>query len=381
MKRICLIFISAIFLWNCTEQQIALKFFDGDGPGVKMFGKNNQRTFSFNEDLGDSLQLLWRNETYGSYSNYSPIVFGEYMIVQDLSGYLTSFDKNTGKLLGKNNFDGEIATTPVLSLFKIFFTLNSLREESFILYSYDLVRSKILSEEILPGSCQNEMILLNEYLFLLSEEGKLYKFNDVGYQLDMLDTKTLSLSDLAADEKNIYWANQNGEIISVGQDDLAINYKKKVSESFETGFTLSNGFGFIGDRKGVVYKVRLSNGEIIWRYDTGNRIKCNIAVKDDMSYVGNVAGEFFAINKDGEQSYSLNLEGVLNTTPLIFNDAIVQPDLNEKVYIIEKDSGTITQVIPFERRVKMTPIYYDGVIYFGADRGQVYAYKLTGESE
>lgn len=360
----------------CGEQPIIIKYFKIDGPGIKMFGSCNERNFYVNEDLGDSLQLIWQQETTGSYGNFSPVILDDYILVGDLSGNLTSFNRLTGKKNGAVEEKGEIAVSPVIVKYKVFFVLNELREENSILYSYDLMRGKILSEEYFEGVSNNEIIYADDMLYVLTVDGVLHKFNDVGYPVDKIDTKVMVQADPAAHGDFIYWGNQKGEIISVNKNTMKINYRKKISDAFEAGITISRETGFIGDVDGNVFSINLQNGEVIWKYKTKAKIRGFVAYDNNAVYIGNLAGSFYALNKfNGDLIFKTVSEGLFNTAPLVFNDYVVQPNLNEKVLIIDKRTGEIKKNIEFERRVKMTPVFYDGIIYFGADRGQVYALK------
>ena len=365
-----------ILFFACGEQPIIIKYFEINGPGVKIFGNNNERNFYIDEELGDSLQLIWNQETTGSYSNFSPVIFDDYILIGDLSGNITAFNRLTGLQNGAIELKGEIAVTPVIVNYKVFFLLNELREENSVLYSYDLIRGKILSEHEFTGVSNNEIVFSDDMIYVLTVDGVLHKFNDVGFLLDNLKTEVTVQADPAGEGDNIYWGNQKGELISVNKNSMQINYRTKLTDAFEAGLTISDGKGFIGDVQGNVFCINLDDGKIIWKYKTDAKIKSHVACDKNSVYVGNLAGSFYAFNKvNGKLLFKTESEGLFNAAPLVFNDYIVQPNLNEKVLIINKSNGDVQKTITFERRVKMTPVYYDGIIYFGADRGQIYALK------
>ncbi len=96
-------------------------------------------------------------------------------------------------------------------------------------------------------------------------------------------------------------------------------------------------------------------------------------------YAGNLNGDFFSLNKNtGELNWQIQTKGIINTTPLITNDFIVQPNVDKKVLFINPSNGTIENAIEFDRRTKLTPVLYDSLLFLGSDRGILHAYKCYG---
>ncbi|MBU1098769.1 MAG: PQQ-binding-like beta-propeller repeat protein [Bacteroidetes bacterium] len=378
MKKI--IFISvALMLASCT-QPILLKYYNTNGPGIRQYGITNERMFFHDVLLGDSLELVWQNETTGSFGNFSPIIVNNYLIVSDLAGTVTVFDRITGLKIGFNDFDGEIGVTPIVSDNKLFLPINNFREHTSQIINFDFTNSKILSKSTLKGNCVNEIIKTDDAFYILTDKGSLHKFNLVGYEIGMLETKILTQSNPAAKGNRIYWGNQEGEIVCADLEKLEIIYRKKVGKPFEAGVTIKDNYGFIGNAAGNVVCFNLDNGDILWTSDLHSKIKSDLAYDDNSVYVPTVSGLFFSLDiSDGDINYEIDTKGVLNATPLIFRDNLILPDLNQHLYVINKTNGTIIQSIEFERRVKMTPVLFDDLIYAGADRGQVYAFKFPGE--
>lgn len=378
LKKIMLISITMMFV-SCT-QPILLKYFNTNGPGIRQYGDTNERTFYHDIELGDSLELVWQNETTGSFANFSPIIVNNYLIVHDLAGSVTAFDRVTGLKVGFNEFDGEIGATPIANANKLFMPLNNFREHSSQIVSFDFTNSNVISKSTIEGNCVNEFIRTEDAFFVLSDKGSLHKFNLVGFEIGKMDTDVLTQCNPAAKGNRAYWGNQNGEIICVNLDNLEVIYREKIGNPFESGVTINGNNGFIGDDYGVVTCFSLSDGEVVWTTDVQNRIKCDLAIDNTHIYVPTVSGKFFSLEKtSGEIEYEIDTRGVLNATPLVFKNKLLLPDLNEHLYLLDKSDGRIIQSIKFERRVKMTPIYFDGLIYAGADRGQVYAFKSFGE--
>jgi outer membrane protein assembly factor BamB len=88
-------------------------------------------------------------------------------------------------------------------------------------------------------------------------------------------------------------------------------------------------------------------------------------------------GDFYSINySSGKINWQFNSGGLFNASGLVFNNLIIQPDLNKKLLIINKQDGKIIRSKNYNEKVKMSPVFYDNKIYVGVDRGEIVAYKL-----
>ena len=119
------------------------------------------------------------------------------------------------------------------------------------------------------------------------------------------------------------------------------------------------------------------NGDIIWSFDSNNKIVMTPILDDRNIYFGNLNGDFYSINySSGKINWQFNSGGLFNASGLVFNNLIIQPDLNKKLLIINKQDGKIIRSKNYNEKVKMSPVFYDNKIYVGVDRGEIVAYKL-----
>ena len=102
---------------------------------------------------------------------------------------------------------------------------------------------------------------------------------------------------------------------------------------------------------------------------------------DSKIYIGNLGGNLFAFDKNnGKKIWEISTLGVINTTPLITRNMLIQPDVNKKVYFLNSSDGEIEKTLAFERRTKLNPVFYDSLLYLGSDRGIIHAYYVYGNN-
>lgn len=377
MKKLIKIFIviGAITFYSC-DSRILIKNAHRDELGFNMFGQVPQRNFYVNEELGDSLQLIWETNSSGGYINSQLTIYDKFIFTADLSGKLYCFDNQTGAEIGFEKYKGVISTSPIIDHFRIAFLLNELEETYSTLFIYNYYNGKMVSKFEIDGNCDNQMLKVEDHFFVLSNNGTLFKINVAGVLVWKIETGVETFCSPAANDKEIYWGNSDGEIISASIETGEINYTKESDLYFSGGVTIDENYGYAGDVKGSVVCFNLNDGEIVWEYFSGIKINAVPAHDDSSLFCGNIDGDIFCIDKSsGEEIWKLQTGGIINSTPLVFNDVIVQPEVNKRVFIINKENGDVKKIIKYDRRARMTPVFYNGILYLGSDLGNIYAYK------
>ena len=378
LRFIIYIPIIASFIVTACTNPIALKDARLNDVGMMTYGLNEQRNFHINENINvDGIEVLWKNETRGSFENFSVTVYDDFVFAPDLSGRVYVFDRETGKLSGYEENDGEMPVTVNIKNNKIFYFVNNSKETYFTLYIYNFKLGTLVEEIEIRGKCSNEPLQLSDGLVILTEEGRLLKFDFLGNKVWEYDSKEISISDPASKDNNIYWCTVDGNLISVNASSGKLNYKNEITANrIEAGITIYENHGYVGDVEGTLYKIEMSKGLVRNEIILESRIKSNPAINDKKLFIGDMSGIIYSIDIEKmEIDWTTLVEGVINTSPLLFNNILVQPNLNRKVHFINVNNGNIEKELEYDLRVKMTPVFFNSILYIGVDRGTLFAYK------
>ena len=376
-RRAYLLLFISLIVAGCS-QPLIIKNSSYDEPGYFMFGRIPQRDFYSDLIIGEVIEK-WNNQTSGSQTGSSIVIYNNTVFVYDLSGRIYGFDRLTGKLLGYEKFNGSIETAPVVKNLRIFFVVNEKLENYSTFIVFDFINGKILKEERIDGGVTNELIRLDDGIVLLTDVGELIKFNYVGTREWSTKTETTSLSSPASNNEIIIWGNQSGEIILASAKTGEIKSKTKLQKPITGGITIVNDDSYFADEAGTVYCYNIKDMKVIWETATGSKILSTPAADDLKIYIGNLKGKIFALDKNnGKIIWEVNTQGIINTTPLVTKNMLIQPDVNKKVYFINTASGTIEKSLSFDTRTKLNPVIYDGMLYMGSDRGIIHTYQVYG---
>lgn len=367
--------MSVVITYSCSTPFI-LKNARVDNNGVYTFGKNENRNFYYDVAISEKLELKWSASTNGSQPNTSVLVLSNFVIVSDLSGRIYAFDKETGKLIGYEKYNGAVSTAAVINNLRIYFVLNEKFESYSTLKMFDYVNNKILAEDKINGAVANEMLRLDEGMVVLTDRGELIKYNYVGYRDYSINLKTSTNCSPAANDKFIAFGTLKGELVILNRKDGTIYYREIIAGPIQSGFTFDNDLIYFGDSDGILYAFDSVNKKMLWQSKTGSKIVATPVYDHTKIVIGNLSGRVIAVDKkNGEKIWLQNTKGIINTTPLLTRTFLIQPDYNKKVYLINAATGSIVDTLEFDRRVKLTPVINDGILFLGSDRGQINAYQ------
>lgn len=368
-----------LFIAGCSVALHISEFYE-DKDAYPMFGKTPARDFTFPVEIGDSLKSIWVAETKGSFTNTSFTLSKNYLFASDLSGRITCFDAKTGKELGIIEAKGDVSVTPVIYFNKIIYVLNYRNENYSSFIIYDIGLGKINIDKRLAGGCANELLLTGNAVYILTDIGNLYSFNLVGNQNWVVKTKAITLTDPLFFRAEVWFANSEGDLISIDSSGkIKNNVSLSVNSVFEGSLTADDNYVYLADNKGKVYCFDPAETKIKWTSETGgyNILSCPV-LKDSYLFVGNLRGELICLDKQtGSEIWSSGLGGMLNTTPAVFNDFLLQPDNDKTLWFIDYKTGKTVKKMKFDGKLKTIPVYKDGTLFIGYDRGIIEAFNVT----
>ena len=122
---------------------------------------------------------------------------------------------------------------------------------------------------------------------------------------------------------------------------------------------------FVGDTNGRFFAFDPATGEK-WSYKTGNQITGSAMWCNGMVIVGSHDCTLYALDPEtGELKYSVDCDGQINGSPLFLESqhALVFGSCDGLLRKIDVRTGAILAEIDFEHYIPETPALFDGVIY------------------
>ncbi len=377
IKNIIILFISILLLAGCTKSLIKIAAKIDEDP-YPMFGKTASRNFYVPVTVSDSLFLKWESDAYGSFTNSSVTIYDKYVFTSDLGGRIYVFDIEDGKRVGMLKNSGAIYTSPLISKKLLIYGVAKDKYNLSDLIYYDYWIGKEIFNEELNSRIVSEMINLEDGIIFLTRSGIINRYDFSGSSV--WQTKTDVTTRCSPSLKNgiIIFGNDDGEVITVDLEDGEIINRNTVGGIFTGAPTIDDSIAYMSNNNGIIYALDLMSTEIIWQHDTRARIRMSPAVDDKNVIIGNLSGSLFSLDKlNGKPNWGQQYKGVFNATPLLTNYRIIIPDLFRSLYIIDKSTGIPNKIYLLEGRAKLSPVYFDDILFIGFDRGILRAYDFV----
>jgi outer membrane protein assembly factor BamB len=190
-----------------------------------------------------------------------------------------------------------------------------------------------------------------------------------------------------------YWAvkDSGGLDQSLFADEVVINgltYNISPSQSIpgsqsSNQTTSSNWAMYRHDPQGTGYiNTSAPNGNFLWRFNTGDKIRSSPVVVDGVVYEGSNTGCVYALNaSNGALIWQYNSGSNIDGSPAVANGmvfiGILWDGSHGYVTALNSVDGTVVWKFATNSGVESSPTVVDGIVYIGSYSGSVYALNST----
>lgn len=191
------------------------------------YGRNPSREFFVNQNISDSLSLLWQNDINGGFDNSSVAIYDSLVFINDLSGRIYCFKIKNGKQVGLLKNDGAVFTTPYVYKYQVIYTAADDKENVTHLRYYDFTKGKMKYDIEAEGRCVTEIIGTPEGIIFNTENGIVYNYDINGMEVWKTRTESVVHSSPSMKDSIIVFGNDNGEILGIDCEKGKVLYREK----------------------------------------------------------------------------------------------------------------------------------------------------------
>jgi len=150
------------------------------------------------------------------------------------------------------------------------------------------------------------------------------------------------------------------------------------SDKIRSSPAVANGVVYEGSNNGNIYALNVSTGSIIWQYDTGSQVESSPAVVNGAVYVGILwdgrNGYVVALNADtGSLIWRFSTNSGIESSPTVDNGIVYIGSYYGYIYALNAANGALVWSYFTGSSTFSSPSIVNGVLYQGSDNGNVYA--------
>jgi outer membrane protein assembly factor BamB len=373
------LFLILCFILSACYKPILIERFITDNSGYYFYGNSNPRSFFYDIEISDRLEVDFVSDTRGSAGDNSVLFVKDQFIVADKSAHIYAFADSTGKQLGRLNHKGEIAISPVVAGDILVYAVNELRENYATMYFYNFKMSDYITELTINGNCQNEIILHNDFIHLITQDGNYYKISSRGKIMEELNLSYTTYSDPFLVNERIYFAAVTGEILELDIEKNELNEIITIDDEFRSSLIIKDNNCYISGSSGVFYSISIKNKTINWVNDGIGKATAEPVIDNyGYIYVSTLSGELYKLKwENGKEVWHYSSNGVFTTPPLVFKNLLFQSDLNKRLVLISTNDGEMLTEYNYDKRLLTAPTYFNKKLYLPIDRGEIIRYSVS----
>ena len=156
--------------------------------------------------------------------------------------------------------------------------------------------------------------------------------------------------------------------------------------SYETGDrvnsspAVSGGVVYVGSEDNRVYALDASTGDLIWSYETGDWVNSSPAVSGGVVYVGSSDNHVYALDAStGERIWRYETGDVVVSSPEVSGGVVYVGSNDNRVYALDASTGDLIWSYETGDWVDSSPEVSGGVVYVGSNDGRLYAIEVSPE--
>lgn len=308
------------------------------------------------EPLPENLVVLWESKLPEAIET-TPVSDGKRVYVTDVMGGVEALDLTDGSSLWRKEFDTGFVAAPSIFLPASYATSENLQNEA--LPTVQRTGAELAGTEQ-NGTEQNGTEVDKP-------PGNNVELNDAQGDVASLGHPILVVGDV---EGNVYALNSvDAELLWKQTTEGEIN----ASPTFfriESETNAGPGQGEVRvlqtSQDGSLYCFDLATGKLVWKYETGDQIRCAVSIGDGQTYLGGCDAGLHVVDlATGKAAREpLTLDGPTGSTPAISGNEVFVPIMDGILYSFDPNTGTTRWQYEDAER----PQDYRGSVAIGRDR-------------
>jgi len=226
------------------------------------------------------------------------------------------------------------------------------------------------------GSQPTRPVYVNHSLYIGTHDG-----------LKKLDTEWLDLGEKPigpivcppmSGEHMIFVGTQSGKVYAY--DEITGAERWSVDVGSEAWISNPSSDILVVAAGSSIFGLNVTDGKIIWDFETGAVVTTQPVVSDGVVYVGSWDSYLYALDvADGSEIWKIQTGWGIETVPVVDGTTVFFGSHDGTIYAVDKTSGEIHWTFRCNAAIHSSPTVYDTTLLMGSDDGYLYCFDtLTG---
>lgn len=369
--------VVSLLLASCTPLRIQYPLQSGDADW-QTDGRTVQRDrVALDAPLQLPLEEAWIYNAGGGFSEGSPLVVDNTIIVGTRKGEIHVIELDDGRQIGTQEFGRSIEGTPALDG-QVLYVPNAWGKH--VLSAFDLHRGRYLWRQ--QGVPIEAAVLLVANLVIVGDvEGNVIAIDKESGRIiwvyEFGDLASILSGPAAVDDDRIVVADETGRVAMLDVDDGRQVWAIELDTPVEAGLSVGDGRVYVPTTRGRFFALNANDGELLWEYagDTDEVRFTGAAVTGAHVIFGGTDGILRSLNaENGSALWTFHTDGTIAAAPVVNGSLVFVGAMDQKVYAVHRDNGSVQWEAPLRGRVKSSPAVRNGYLIVMSEPRFIYAF-------
>jgi len=322
-----------------------------------------------------SNKTLWTHKLGGSIISSSPAIADGKVYIGSYDNKIYCLDAETGKPLWNFTTGDWVESSPAVANGKVF-----VGSWDGNLYALDAKSGESLWNHTTLGAIISSPAVANGKVFVCSSLGDVYALDTNGTFLWSSKADDFVYSSPAVADGKVFFGCWDKCVYALNATNGDLVWKNSTGERLTySSPAVVDGRVYIGSMtmKGNIFCLNAQNGIIIWNYTTTGPIKGSPAVTCGKVFVGSYDGNVYAINAtSGELIWQYTAGDYIFSSPAIAcKQKLFIATENGTIYSLHPANGTVLWTYKANSSVSSSPAIASNTLFIGSGDGTLYAFR------
>lgn len=272
---------------------------------------------------------------------------------------------------------GKIESSPVIYNGRLY-VLSQIDALFSQLHCIDMYSGDSIWNTPISGESISSPAIINGLLFVGFNTNTFYCINiDTGEIRWYYETNNMFKSSPVVYQNSVFIGCNDYYVYRLDIDSGDLIRKYQTTGPIKSSPAIANNKMFVATTNGYLFGFQLTDEAALWEYDIysggdDGQLMSSPTVYDNKLYVGSTDHNIYCISVDGEHVWTYLTGNKIKSSPAIFNGNVYIGSNDENLYCLDGSNGDLQFSYDSDSIIYTSPAIADGKVFFGTTEGMFY---------
>lgn len=182
-------------------------------------------------------------------------------------------------------------------------------------------------------------------------------------------------------EGSLYFGSEDNRLYVISARSGKIVWTYYTNGPIRSSPHIAEGHVFIGSDDSFLHAVNALSGRRAWRVDAGSPVRCTPLLHGDHVFFGSESGDFFCVDLGGTVKWRYKAKRAITSSPVFSDGVLYFGSVDTVIYALDHRNGYIIWRFRLSKATISTPFIAGNYLYIGSVDNNIYCIDLHSAKE